>query len=148
MRIYQPCTLKHHFLERCSDLCFKVHWYRNIFVDIFFAFRIKLWKKSLSSDGQQFHQYQQNEQSHATSNHWKWKRPRRMKLEIEIVAWNRHTNVEVLNRLMWWIPTQSQVEFTDNQFVWNMQLHINVLSNILSNVLSICWLQYKTIYYV
>jgi hypothetical protein len=27
-------------------------------------------KESLNSDGQQFHQYQQNKQLHLTSNHW------------------------------------------------------------------------------
>ena len=30
----------------------------------------KLWKDSLNGDGQQFHQYQQNEQSPLTSHHW------------------------------------------------------------------------------
>jgi hypothetical protein len=29
-----------------------------------------LWKESLNSDGQQFHQYQQNEHTHLTSTHW------------------------------------------------------------------------------
>ena len=29
-----------------------------------------LWNESLNSDGQQFHQYQQNEQPLLTSNHW------------------------------------------------------------------------------
>ena len=29
-----------------------------------------LWKESLNSDGQQFHQYQQNEQKHLTSTRW------------------------------------------------------------------------------
>ena len=29
-----------------------------------------LWKESLNSDCQQFHQYQQNEQSHFTFSHW------------------------------------------------------------------------------
>jgi hypothetical protein len=29
------------------------------------------------SDGQQFHQYQQNKQSPLTSTHWTYKRPRR-----------------------------------------------------------------------
>ena len=29
-----------------------------------------LWKESLNNDGQQFYQYQQNEQSPLTLNHW------------------------------------------------------------------------------
>ena len=33
-----------------------------------------LWKESLDSDGQQFHQYQQNEQSPITLTHWTQKR--------------------------------------------------------------------------
>jgi len=30
----------------------------------------QLWKESLNSDGQQFHQNQQNERLPLTSNHW------------------------------------------------------------------------------
>ena len=33
-----------------------------------------LWKESLNSDGQQFHQYQQNEHGHLTSTHWSLKK--------------------------------------------------------------------------
>jgi hypothetical protein len=33
----------------------------------------KLWKESLNTDGQQFYQYQQNEQSPLTSIHWPYK---------------------------------------------------------------------------
>jgi hypothetical protein len=29
-----------------------------------------LWKENFNSDGQQFHQYQQNEQSPLVSTHW------------------------------------------------------------------------------
>ena len=32
-------------------------------------------KKGLNSDGQQYHQYQQNEQSQLTSTHWTEKKP-------------------------------------------------------------------------
>jgi len=35
-----------------------------------FYMYMKLWKESLNSDVQQFHQYQQNKQSPLTSNHW------------------------------------------------------------------------------
>ena len=34
----------------------------------------KLWKESFKSDGQQFHQYQQNEQWPLTSTHWNYKK--------------------------------------------------------------------------
>ena len=34
-----------------------------------------LWKDSLNSDGQQFHQSQQNEQSPLTTNHWTYEGP-------------------------------------------------------------------------
>jgi hypothetical protein len=39
-----------------------------------FLIILKLWKESLNSDGQQFHQYQLNEQSPLTLIHWtqKW----------------------------------------------------------------------------
>ena len=39
-------------------------------------------QESLNSDGQQFHQYHYYEQSTLTSNHWTYKRPRHMTLEI------------------------------------------------------------------
>jgi hypothetical protein len=42
-------------------------------------------KESLNSDGQQFHQYQQNEQS----PHWTQKSPQDMTLEIQVLAWER-----------------------------------------------------------
>ena len=41
-------------------------------------------KESLNSDGQQYHQYQQNNQSPLTSTHW---------TEIQVLTWNRHNNV-------------------------------------------------------
>ena len=31
---------------------------------------LKLWRENLKSDGQNFHQYQQNEQSSLTLTHW------------------------------------------------------------------------------
>ena len=56
-------------------------------------------KESLNGGGLQFHQYQQNEQSPLTSNLQTYKRLRRMTLEIQVLAWDRHTTVEWLNRL-------------------------------------------------
>jgi hypothetical protein len=57
-------------------------------------------RESLSSDGQQFHQYHQYGQSLFTSDMSTHKIPRHMTLEIKVVAWDRHTNVVGLNRLM------------------------------------------------
>ena len=51
-------------------------------------------------DCQQFHQYQQNEQPHLTSNNRTQIRPRHMALEIHGKAWDRCTNVAGLNLLM------------------------------------------------
>ena len=45
-----------------------------------------LQKERLNSEGQQFHKYQQNEQSPLTSTHW------------TDLAWDRHKNVAELNR--------------------------------------------------
>jgi hypothetical protein len=47
---------------------------------------IKLWKERLKIDGQQFHQYQENEQSPLILTHWTQKRPRDMKLGSQILA--------------------------------------------------------------
>lgn len=43
---------------------------------------IKLWKKCLNSDSQQFQQYQQNEQLTLTWNHWIQKRNGHMPMDI------------------------------------------------------------------
>jgi len=43
-------------------------------IEIFNITNINLWKENLNSYGQQFHQYQQNEQSPLTSNRWKFKK--------------------------------------------------------------------------
>ena len=58
-----------------------------------------LWKESLNSNGEQFHQYQQNKQSPFTLTHWTYKRPRHM-MEIQVLAWDRHKHVAGLNQLM------------------------------------------------
>jgi hypothetical protein len=48
------------------------------------------WKESLTSDGQQFHQYQYNEQSPLTEH---TNRPRLMTLKKKSLVWDRHTIV-------------------------------------------------------
>jgi hypothetical protein len=45
-------------------------------------------KKSLNSDGQQFHQYQENEHK------------KDMTLEIQVLDWDRHKGMAELNWLM------------------------------------------------
>ena len=66
------------------------HWYT------------KLRKESLNSDGHQFHQYQQNEQSPLIpTDSLKTKKVQNdMTLEIQVLAWDRYKNVTGLNRLM------------------------------------------------
>ena len=59
-----------------------------------------IWNVSLNSYGQQFHWYQQNEQSLLTRNNWTQKSPRHMALEIHVLAWDSCQNVAALNRLM------------------------------------------------
>ena len=56
-------------------------------------------KGSLNSDGQEFHQYQQTELPHHTSNNRAQKRPQHMTLEIQVLAWDRHKHVVGLNLL-------------------------------------------------
>ena len=46
-------------------------------------------KDSLNSDGQKFHQYQQNDQSPSLTEHTK----RHMTLEIQILIWEKHKHV-------------------------------------------------------
>ena len=59
-----------------------------------------LWNGRLNSDGQQSHQYQQNEQSLPTFTYWTQKRrPRHITSEIQLLSWDRHTNVAGFNRL-------------------------------------------------
>ena len=59
----------------------------------------KLWKESLSRDGKQFHQYQQNQQSNRVTEHKKGGHMH-MTLNIHILAWDRQKNVSGINRLM------------------------------------------------
>jgi hypothetical protein len=43
---------------------------------------------------------QQNKHLSLTLTHWTQKRPRHMTLEIQVLAWDWHKNVSVLNLLM------------------------------------------------
>jgi hypothetical protein len=64
-----------------------------------------LYKEILTSDGQQMHQYQQNEHFNSLNI----KRPWYMRFEIQVLAWDRHQMCEGLNRL-----TVSQPCLLDN----------------------------------
>jgi len=64
------------------------------------ANKLILWEASLNSDGQQFHQYQQNAQSPLALTQWTHIKPWPMTLEIQVLAWDRHKHVAGLNRLM------------------------------------------------
>ena len=66
---------------------------------------ILLWKEHQNTDGQQFHQYQQNEEPFLTSNHWTQKRSWHMMWEIWVLDWNSHKLVAGLNQLMGSQPT-------------------------------------------
>ena len=57
-------------------------------------------KESLNSNGQQFYQYKQNEQSLLTSNIWTEKGPWRMMLEIHVLALDKHKHAAGLKLLM------------------------------------------------
>jgi hypothetical protein len=54
-------------------------------------------KESLNSDGQQFYQYQQNEESHITSNNL-FNKNHDMTLNFKVMAWDRHLHMA---RLHW-----------------------------------------------
>ena len=57
-------------------------------------------KKSLNSDGQQFHQYQKNKQPSLPLIIEHKKSPWHMPMEIQVLAWDRHRNVTGLNRFI------------------------------------------------
>ena len=63
-------------------------WYRILL--------IMTTKESLNSDGQQFHLYQQNEQSPLTSSHWTKLRLRHMTLEIQVMAYISRSDTNML----------------------------------------------------
>ena len=54
-----------------------------------------MWKVNLNSDGQQFHQYQQNEQSPLIWTHWTQESPWHM---IQVLCWDRH---KICISLLW-----------------------------------------------
>ena len=58
--------------------------------------------KNISSNSHQFHKYytKRTVTSHLNWNHWTQKREPHMTLEIQVLAWDRHTHVVGLNRLL------------------------------------------------
>jgi hypothetical protein len=66
---------------------------KNYMLPEIYQEEIKLWKEILNSGGHPFHQYQQIEQSPLILTELTGKkRPRQMLLEIQVLAWDRHTN--------------------------------------------------------
>ena len=59
-----------------------------------------LWRERFNTDGQQFYQYQQSEQSSLTLTHCRQKRRWHATLKIQVRAWDRHRNVAELNLLI------------------------------------------------
>jgi hypothetical protein len=64
-------------------------------------------KETLNSDGQQFHQYQQNELSTLTFTHWTYNKQWHMTLEIQILSWNALSHNTILKfhcggQIYWW----------------------------------------------
>jgi hypothetical protein len=53
-------------------------------------------KVSLNSDGHQFHQYEENEQSHLQFHSLSTKRPRHMTLEIQVLEGNLVNGIPTL----------------------------------------------------
>ena len=111
-----------------------------------------MWQESLNSDGHQFHQYQQNEQSPLTYRkfkqwwssippistkqtitfHLNWtpqtqKRPWHMTLKIQVLSWNRHKIVAGLN---WLVGSQpSHLDFQHKYIYMYKQLRISGCEN-------------------
>jgi hypothetical protein len=71
-----------------------------------------LWKKSLKSDFQQFSpKFFLSEQLPLTANNWTQKRSQHMRIEIQMMTWNRHKNMAELN---WLMGFQLFLIFTDS----------------------------------
>jgi hypothetical protein len=65
-----------------------------------FEIRVWLWKKYINSDGQQFHQYQQNEHYPLTLTYWTQKKTTTYDDGNPGAGWDRLQIVAVLNWLM------------------------------------------------
>ena len=62
---------------------------------------LQLCRESLNTDGHQFHQYQQNETIYSSPQFVNIKETMTyMTLEIQVLVWDRHRSVAVLNQLM------------------------------------------------
>jgi len=121
----------------------KTYVYIFIPASVFYLFA-DIMKKIWNIDGQHFHQYQQNEQSHHLT-HWTQKRPRHMTLKIKVLAWDRHTNVAELNRLIGsqQTPLDNMIlnGHTYKQAIKNLQIFA---STHLGNILSQKWMTTRT----
>ena len=79
---FAEVALSHHPTYYSDSECGKLKTFEN-------CYEHTLWNERLHSDGQHFQQYQQNEQSPLTSNHWKQKRHRT--LVMQVMDWDKHT---------------------------------------------------------
>jgi hypothetical protein len=78
-------------------------------------------KKILNSDGQQFHQYQQNEQLSLVITHWtQKKRSRHMTLETWGPGLKRHKNVFIGNLRSWIETSQKCIDRKPEVLAWNV----------------------------
>jgi hypothetical protein len=78
-------------------------------------------KKILNSDGQQFHQYQQNEQLSLVITHWtQKKRSRHMTLETWGPGLKRHKNVFIGNLRSWIETSQKCIYRKPEVLAWNV----------------------------
>ena len=73
-------------------------------------------QRQIYSDGQQFHQYQQNEQSLLTWNHWTWKKTTTYDVRNPGPGLGQAQNVAGLNRLMV-SPTNYQIDTTCENYL-------------------------------
>jgi hypothetical protein len=95
--LYLCCHWRSNYQE--GKGCDPINWFNShIFVNqsLYYYF-IMLWKESLGNNGQQFHQYQQNQQHFSlqiiehSKDHNAWG----SQLESQVLAMDRHKNVTV-----------------------------------------------------
>ena len=87
--------------HHCGILCYRRHllFSRHTWLKIFNKIVIVvLWNEVLNSDGQQFHQYQQNERSLSSSLTEHNEKTTTYGLENRILAWDGHKNVTIVYR--------------------------------------------------
>ena len=113
----------------------------KLFFGILFLFW--LWKESLNTDGQQTHHYKKLEQRgrvifsfsfYSYINHRTQKKQRHITLEIQVLAWDRYSNVAELNKLMAstpnldnWISNSKTIEFKTGNITYHIYVPFVIL---------------------